>query len=282
MRRISNTIELAKASWKVLQADKELLALPLMSAVATIIVAVGFVIPLFAYGSFEGEQLTLTDYVILFGFYVAAAFVTIFFNAALVHAADERLKGGDPTLGSALRGAGRRIGRILPWAIVSATVSLALRAIEERVGGLGRFVVGLVGVAWSLVTFLVIPILVIEDIGVVDAVKRSGSLFKRTWGENVAAQFGFGLLGFLAVLPAVPVIMLGIAAGGALLALAVVLAALWIVVTAVVLAALNGIFQTALYHFAVDGEVPGGYFPAETFAGAFVAKERRRGGWLGR
>ena len=94
MRRISNTIELAKASWNVLQADKELMILPLLSAVATIIVAVGFVIPVFAYGAFDAEQLTITDYAILLAFYIVAAFVTIFFNAALVHAANERLQGG--------------------------------------------------------------------------------------------------------------------------------------------------------------------------------------------
>lgn len=280
MGRIANTIDLAKASWRVLQADKELMVLPVLSMVATILVAISFVIPMLALGSFEGEGLTLVDYAILFAFYIVAAFVTIFFNAALVHAADERLQGGDPTLGSALRGAGNRVGRILPWAIVSATVSIVLRAIEERFGGLGRLVAGLAGMAWSLVTYLVIPILVVEDIGVVDAIKRSGSLFRRTWGENVAAQFGFGLLGFVASLLGIAIAVIGVAAGGVLGILGLVIGALWIVLVAVVLAALNGIFQTALYHYAVDGQVPGDYFPEQAFATAFVAKEQRRGGWL--
>lgn len=280
MGRIANTIDLAKASWRVLQADKELMVLPVLSMVATILVAISFVIPMLALGSFEGEGLTLVDYAILFAFYIVAAFVTIFFNAALVHAADERLQGGDPTLGSALRGAGNRVGRILPWAIVSATVSIVLRAIEERFGGLGRLVAGLAGMAWSLVTYLVIPILVVEDIGVVDAIKRSGSLFRRTWGENVAAQFGFGLLGFVASLLGIAIAVIGVTAGGVLGILGLVIGALWIVLVAVVLAALNGIFQTALYHYAVDGQVPGDYFPEQAFATAFVAKEQRRGGWL--
>ncbi len=284
MGRLSNTIELAKASWRVLKADKELLLLPVMSLVATVIVAISFLAPLFAVGGL-GEELGGVDYIVLAAMYVTLAFVTIFFTAALVHAADERLQGGDPTLGSALRGAGRRAGRILPWAIVSATVSIVLRAIEERAGALGRIVVGLAGVAWSVVTFLVIPILVLEDIGVVDAVKRSGSLFKRTWGENVAAQVGFGLLGFLASLPAVALIALSAGAGGAAVGVAIVIGVLWIAVVVVVLASLNGIFQAALYHYAVEGQVPGEYFSQQTFASAFVPRKGRGlggGGFSGR
>ena len=277
MGRLSNTIALAKASWKVLKADKELLLLPIMSMVSTVIVAASFLVPLFVVGGL-GEELAGADYVVLAAMYFTLAFVTIFFTAALVHAADERLRGGDPTLGSALRGARRRIRRILPWAIVSATVSLILRAIEERAGFIGRIVAGLAGAAWSVVTFLVIPILVLEDIGVGDAIKRSGSLFKRTWGENIAAQVGFGLLGFLAFLPAVALIVVSAGAGEAALGIAIVVGVLWMGTVVVVLAALNGIFQAALYHYAVDGQVPGEYFSPQTFAGAFAPrKDRGRG-----
>ena len=274
MGRLSNTIALAKASWKVLKADKELLLLPIMSMVSTVIVAASFLVPLFVVGGL-GEELAGADYVVLAAMYFTLAFVTIFFTAALVHAADERLRGGDPTLGSALRGARRRIRRILPWAIVSATVSLILRAIEERAGFIGRIVAGLAGGAWSVVTFLVIPILVLEDIGVGDAIKRSGSLFKRTWGENIAAQVGFGLLGFLAFLPAVALIVVSAGAGEAALGIAIVVGVLWMGTVVVVLAALNGIFQAALYHYAVDGQVPGEYFSPQTFAGAFAPRKGR-------
>ncbi len=270
-----NTIELAKASWRVLKADRELLLLPVMSTMATVIVVAGFLAPILAVGGFEGEELGPVDYVLFGVMYVTLSFVTIFFNAALVHAADERLTGGDPTLGSALRGAGRRAGRILPWAIVTATVSMILRAIEERAGALGRIVVGLAGVAWSVVTFLVVPILVLEDIGVLDAVKRSGSLFKKTWGENLAARVGFGLLGFVVSLPAFAIIALGVAAGGAAVGVAIVIGVLWIAMAVVVVTSLSGIFQAALYHFAVSGQVPGDYFPANALANSFVARQRR-------
>ncbi|MGI9658694.1 MAG: DUF6159 family protein, partial [Gaiellaceae bacterium] len=275
MQRISNTIRLAKASWAVLKADKELLALPVISAIATALVAITFLAPIFAISGFKTEDLGLVDYVLLGVMYVTLAYITIFFNAALVHAADERLNGGDPTLRTAIAGAWSKAGRILPWAIISATVSLILRAVEERAGFVGQIVVGLVGIAWALVTFLVIPILVLEDIRVVDAIKRSGSLFKQTWGENVAAQFGFGILGFIAALPAIAIGALGIAAGGVTAGVAIVFAVLWIALVAVVLSCLNAIFQAALYHYAVAGETPGDYFPQSTFSSAFAPRKRR-------
>ena len=255
MGRIARTIELAKAAWQVLNADKELLLLPAMSFIATLAVAASFVAPILLTG--EGTRVEdpgAIGYVLMFVAYVALAYITIFFNAALIHAANERLEGGDPTLRSALAGAARQAGSILPWAIVSATVSIILRAIEERAGVIGRVAAGIAGIAWSLVTFLVLPILVLEGIGVRDAVTRSGRLFKQTWGENVAAQVGFGLLGSLAALPGALVIGLGIKAGGSVAFAAIVVGVVWMLLVAMVVTALSGIFQTALYRYAAGRE----------------------------
>jgi hypothetical protein len=281
MSRIKNSWELAKASWEVLKHDKELVVLPIISAIASLLVAATFVVPLVATESLdtEGNMGPLT-YVILFAMYVALAYVTIFFNAALVSAAHERLGGGDPTLRSAIGGAASRAGKILPWAIVSATVSIILRAIEERAGAIGQIVAGIAGMAWSVVTFLVLPIIVIEGIGVGDAVKKSGNLFKRTWGENLAAQVGFGLMGFIAMIPAIALIAVTAQAGGGALAAAIIIAVAWIILVAITLAALSGIFQTALYHFATDGHIPE-YFSNDAMAAAFAPKQRRRRGIAG-
>lgn len=278
MGRIGRTWELAKASWSVLKADKELLALPVLSGLTSLIIAASFLIPIFAAKGIDAEtEFGALDFVVLAVMYFVLAYVTIFFNAALVHAANDRLNGGDPTLRSALGGAAHRAGRILPWALITATVSIILRSLEERAGLLGRIVLGFIGLAWTLVTFLVVPILVIEDIGAIDAIKRSGSLFKRTWGENVAAQFGFGILGFIAALPAIALIFLGAAAGGVALGALIVVAVIWLIAVAVGLSALSGVFQAALYHYAISGDVPGQYFSPSTFNDAFAPRQQRRG-----
>ncbi len=274
MNRIARTWRLAQQAWRVLRADRELAVLPVFSFVTTALVAATFLIPGFSTGLLAGGDPGPAGWVLLFLFYVAATYVTIFFNAALVLAADERMRGGDPTVDSALRAASRHAGRMLPWAVVSATVSVILQALEEQ-GWIGSIVSSLLGLAWSLITFLVIPVLVIEEVGVGTAIRRSTELFKRTWGENVAARIGFGLLGFVAALPAVALVVLGVLAGSAAGILLIALAVLWVAGTAVVLAALNSIFQVALYHYAVDGHAPSGYFDDRLLERSFMP---RRGG----
>jgi hypothetical protein len=286
MGRIGNTIQLAKASWEVLKADRELVLLPLMSGIASFVVVVLFIAPIFLSLRAEGAaeaQFGILEFVLFFLLYVVLAFITIYFNAALIYAADDRMRGIDPSLRSALRSATEKAGAILPWAIISATVSVVLRSLQERAGIIGRIVIGLVGVAWSLVTFLVLPIIVLEDLGAVAAIKRSTFLFKRTWGENVVAQAGFGILGAVLSLPAVGVVFLGFTLGTVGVIVGLVIAFLWVVTVSIVISALSGIYQTALYHYASDGEIPGGAFPEQAVAAAFAPKGAARalnfGGW---
>lgn len=282
MGKIQRTIVLAKASWQVLKADRELVLLPVMSLFATLVVAASFVVPVLLGGNAARlEDPGAGGYALLFAAYLVLTFITVFFNSALVHAANERLEGGDPTLGSAIRGALMRIGRIFQWALVAATVSLILRALEDRAAGVGRFVVGLIGVAWSLVTFLVVPVLVVEGIGVGDAVKRAGAMFKRTWGENVAAQVGFGLLGMIAILPAVLVVGLLGAAGGVAAVIGVAIAVAWVLTVVMVLSALNGIYQTVLYRYAAGLDLSDSPFDSATLDAAFAPK-RGSGGTMPR
>ena len=272
MGRIGNSIALAKASWEVLKADKELMLLPVISMVTTAVTLALFFIPV-VIGGFGG-----ISFLLLVVMYFVLAYITIFFNAALISAAHERLTGGDPTVGSALRGAASRAGRILPWALISALVSAILKTIEERSGLLGSFVIRLVGMAWSVVTFLVLPLIVIEGTGAIDAVKGSVALVRRTWGENLGAHVGLSLVGFLASLPGVGLIIIGVVLqGGAATGAAMGLGALWILLVVVVMSALSGIFQTALYHFAVDGHAPSGYFDNQIMAKAFGPRRRRFG-----
>ena len=284
MGTLRRSFALFSASWAVLRQDKELVLLPVVAAIASGVAIAPFLIGAFlaSPGASESDgsvSLSIGSWVLLLLGYVVSAYVTIFFQSALVLAANDRMTGGNPTLASALSMAGRNAGRILPWAIISATVSVVLQAIQERAGFIGRIVVGLVGLAWTLVTMLVLPILVIEEVGVGDALKRSASAFKRTWGENVVGNGGIGIVGMLlfllGLLVAGPIIAIGATNSNTpLVVVGVVLLVIWTVLVSAFASALSAVFRTALYRFAVVGEEPGG-FTHEMVAGAFRTKTGR-------
>jgi hypothetical protein len=274
--RLARSWTLVKASAAVLRSDKELLLFPVISAVATLLVAASFAVPVFGLRLFEGGEIGPLGAVVGFLFYLCQYFVIFFFNTALVGAAMIRLEGGDPTVADGLRIARSKVGVILGYAAIAATVGLLLRAASERAGVFGRILIGLLGMAWTVGTFLVVPVLVTRDVGPIDAVKESMTLLKRTWGENVAGNVGiglaFGLLTGLVVVASIAMVFGAAALGGGKLALvAIILAVMAIAGVAVVQAALSGVYAAAVYRYAVDGQAPQG-FAGEQLQAAFQPK----------
>ena len=141
---------------------------------------------------------------------------------------------------------------------------MLLRALQERAGFLGRIVVGLIGAAWTVASFLAVPVLVARDVGPIEAVKESASLLGRTWGENLIGQGGIGVV-FALVYTVVGLagIALVVFLGTQQLAVTAVVVACLLVVAilllALVQAALSGIYSAALYRFAVAGDAPAGF-----------------------
>ena len=279
--RLSTGWELAKQSMHVLKMDKELLLFPVFSSIACLLVLASFGVPIYFSGMLEGigqdgatGAREIMMYVLLFLFYFVNYFVIIFFNSALVGCAIIRLKGGDPTISDGMGAAMARLPQIAGWALVSATVGMILKVIESRSERVGEIVAGLMGMAWSITTFFVVPILVVEKAGPVEAVKRSVGIMKKTWGESLAANFGIGFVTFLASLLGLLPIIGGIAlmqasalAGGVLVALGI----LWILVVALASSALNAIMLAALYIYASEGKMPQ-HFDEGMIQGAFSQK----------
>ncbi|MFZ1399721.1 MAG: DUF6159 family protein [Candidatus Promineifilaceae bacterium] len=279
-KRLSNSWELVKASWRVLLADKELMVFPLIAFLASLLVLATFAVPTVLAGVLDSAvtdgTMGVYSYVVAFLFYAVMYFVTIFFNTALVGAAMIRLEGGDPTVRDGFRIAFSKIGTIFGYAVIAATVGTILRAISERSGAIGRIVVSLVGFVWNIATFLVVPVLVVENVGPVEAVKRSGSLLKQTWGEQIAGNlsvgFIFGLITFGVILLGIPLIILAVISGSvALIVTAVLLVILLIMGISLVSSTLSGIYTAAVYRYATTGDT-GGYFDADMVKGAFKLK----------
>jgi len=264
VKTIRRSIELMKQSWAVLKHDRELIWLPVISALVAGIVAAIILIPVglsqdwdavSGSGESASQQVGGGVYLAIAGLTLALAFISIFFRAALVSGAHERMMGGDPTVRSAIAGALERLPKLFGWAVITTIVGSILRAMEQRAGLLGRIVVNMVGMAWAVTTFLVIPVIVIENSGAVDSTKRSVALFRHTWGENLSAQVGFGLIGFLAFIPIVILAAIGATIGTLLGFVLIAVAVTAGIALITVLSALGAIFQTALYHYAVGTEL---------------------------
>jgi hypothetical protein len=221
-------------------------------------------------------------YALLFAFYFANYFVITFFNTAIISCAIERMGGGNPTLASGFREAFSRLPLIAGWALVSATVGLVLRMIEERSEWVGRLVSGLLGMAFTVVSFLVVPVLVVERKGPFDALKKSTAMLRQTWGEQIVGNAGFGLVFFVLSLPAFALVVLGIYLtagahlGPAPVIATIAIAVLYLITLALIQSALQSIFQAAVYLYASGNEgrhqLQSHGFPVELVGNAMTSK----------
>jgi len=270
---IGRSFALVKTSWNILMDDKKLLVFPLLSGIVSLIVILTFALPLLltnSLGSMTGLG-PIMSYGLLFVFYVVSYFVVIFFNTALITCVNARLNGRDATISDGLSNAMKHIGSIFVWSLISATVGLILQILEDKAGFIGQIAATLVGGAWGLVTFFVVPILILEDKGVVDSVKDSVSLIKKTWGESIVGG-GSIFLVFLIVgiIAAIGIFAIWLVSQSILLAIALLIFV--VAILAVVASAMQGIFVIALYTYARTGTVPSS-FNKDLIANAFVPKQ---------
>ena len=279
--RFQRSWDLAGECMSLLMEDKSLLVFPLLSSIALVIVIATFAVPLipaFSLLSHSGAVHTLSwmRYAVLFAFYWLQFSVIIFFNTALVEVALQRFDGEEAGIADGLRRAVSRLPVILVYALVAATVGAALRIIVERVGFVGRIIVGLIGFAWSVATALVVPVLAAEDVGPIEAIRRSVELIKKAWGEDIIGNAGigvvFGLLMFLVAIAGGFLVVVAFsahnAAAGVLLLVVLVLA---MSLLGLAYATLHGIYSAALYRYATGDSTAGGIAP-RLIEGAFQAR----------
>jgi hypothetical protein len=261
--RFTRSWELAKASASVIQADKELLLFPVMSGIVTMVLLATFILPIYMLKLFSNGNEVMGG-ILAFAFYFCSYSVTFFFNSALVAAALIRLNGGDPTVSDGLNAAKARIVPILGYAAIAATVGMILNGLRNKDNNiLVRMIGAGLGVAWTLSTFLVVPVLVNENVGPIDAIKESVGLLKKTWGENIVGNVGIGMafgLIFVGAIVVGMVLVFGAAALSPSLALVVgALVVLALVFLGIVQSALSSVYSAALYRYATVGDAGVGF-----------------------
>lgn len=275
--------------WRVLVLDKELLAFPLLSLLVCAFLLAGFVGPfllndqfdtLFSLMAVMDEEGNINPVAIAldFAIYFVAYFVMIFFNAALVACARIRFGGGDPTVMDGLRAAFARLPKIFAWALVTSVVGFILNKISEKQKGIGGFVAAIVGAGWAIASFFVVPVLVADNLGPIDALKKSASIVKKTWGELLITEIGLSALSFLIILPAIAIGIAGMIVfqGNPALAITIFgLLALWVFVACLIYSTLGTILRTAFYIYATEGRVP------DQFDADVIENPATRGGTVG-
>ena len=278
LARIARGWSMAKASLTVLRNHPKLIVLPVLSGAALILaLAVLFGIFMFEAGSFEGagrlvknlEDSWDSNKIALGAGVIALAWlftsVSLYFNAALVFCVLRAFNGERPSIAEGLATATGRLPQIIGWAFVAAIVGVIISVIQEtlkdKLGFLGSLLGGLFDFAWGAITYFVLPVLVVEGLGPVGAVKRSSSILKQTWGETATGSIGLGAIGFLLCVPAFLVIALGIfvTANSGNTGFAFVLfplALVYLVAVGTVMSTLGTVFQTGLYVYATTGKAP--------------------------
>ena len=273
LEKFSRSWELVKASAAVLRSDKELMVFPIVSGIATLVVLATFLVPVIGWRVFS--QGAASSVVWVFLFYFCQYTVIVFCNSALVAAAMVRLDGGDPTLADGFNAAKARLPSILGYAAIAATVGVILKRMKDDDNLLMRLVGGGLGAAWTLATFLVVPVLVHQEVGPFEALRRSANLLRRTWGENAIGNVGiglaFGLISFAIVVVGALVAFVAAQLSAALAVVVVVLFVIGLLMLGVYQAALSGIYSAALYRYAMEGEAPPA-FRALQLESAFAAK----------
>lgn len=269
--RFQRSWDLAGECMRLLMRDKRLLVFPLLSSIAMVVLAASFIVPLVpTLGSQVGRGgahgLSTLTYVALFFFYWLQYTIVIFFNTALVEVAMKRFDGEDAGIADGLRRAASMLPVILVYGAIAAFVGTLLRIVAERVGILGRIVIGLIGFAWSVATALVVPVLAAENVGPIEAIGRSVELIKKAWGEDIIGNAGIGVV--FGLLMVVTILVGGFLVGAAFSAerfalgvLLLVLLILAVCLLGLAQATLHGVYSAALYRYANGDPAAGGIDP---------------------
>lgn len=276
MERIRNGWRLAKASWAVLSQDRELVAIPIIAGIISLVVFAVVAVPGVALlGGGDDDAVGWAAWLVLALAGLLATWVSVIGQAAVVSGAGQRMDGADPSLATAFAGARTRTGRLLEWAVLATVVAVVLDALRDRLGIFGSILASLGNMAFNVLSFLALPVIVFENLGAIDGFKRSAQLLRGTWGEQLTFTFGIGVIGFLVSLPGIAIVVGAVATEiAAVQVIGVALGMVWIVAVLAVTSALSAVFKTALYRYAVQAPVDDAFDTAD-LSGAFRRRNAR-------
>ncbi|MWV64683.1 hypothetical protein GRS48_07595 [Halorubrum sp. JWXQ-INN 858] len=268
--RVKTGWTLTKDSVGVIRDHPNLMVFPLLAGVASAAFFVLFFFPLLI-ANLIGSGL---EFLVLLVLYFLTTFVSTYCACALVYGANEAFHGREPAVMDCLKAVSDRLGPIVVWSVISATVSVVLKAMEDSDNPIAGIMRSLFAVGWAIMTFFIVPVIVFEDVTVTSMFSRSASAFRETWGETIGAGFGITLIvAAVGVVLAIGALALSLPVAavfpGPGILLTVLLLGGVLVFTYLLSQTIWGIAKTALYVYAVEGRTPEGFenFEFETLGG---------------
>ena len=265
--RIRRGWQVTKLGIKVVRADPELMVYMFFSAMFSIGAFVVLMTSTGGLGYFIGggeEGFEQGAYVGSFLSYMAVAIITVFWNAAIIASAHYRLTTGDnPSFSYGIRQAMKCLPQIFIWGLISGTVGLIIQALEgmkhsdnPAAAAVGWILSLIVQVAWWITTFFVVPMIVIDNLGVRESMSKSPELFGNTWGEDIVSSAGTGIINFLVCLTIVLICLPLFALGEIGIGFGLLLMFSGIALSVLFFTACEAVNRASLFYFAKTGEAP--------------------------
>ena len=264
--RIVRGWRVTKLGMHVVRADPELMVYMLFSAILSLIAAIVLQTTTGGLGYFIGGEEGSEGGALVGTFlsYMAIAIITVFWNAAIIASAHERMTAGtNPSFSYGIKQAMKCLPQIVIWGLISGTVGLIISAFESMqdsknpgVALVGGVISLMIRYAWWITTFFVVPMIVLDKIGIRESMSKSPELFEQTWGEDVVSTVGTGIINFLVclliVLICLPLFVLGEIGEG----LGILVMFVGIAVSVLFFSACEAVNCASLYYFAKTGESP--------------------------
>jgi len=266
--RIGRGWRVTKLGMHVVRADPELMAYMLFSGILSFIAAIVLQTTTGGLGYFIGGEEGSEGGALVGTFlsYMAIAIITVFWNAAIIASAHERMTAGtNPSFSYGIKQAMKCLPQIVIWGLISGTVGLIVKALESTrdsdnpvVGMLGMIASFTVQYTWWITTFFVVPMIVLDKIGIGESMSKSPELFEQTWGEDVVSTVGTGIINLLVCLLIVVICLplsvylaefIGLGPGMLLMFVGIAVSVLFF-------SACEAVNRASLYYFAKTGESP--------------------------
>ncbi len=274
--RFRGSYLLMTESLELLNKDKEIMWFPILTLICNLVVVFvcGILVILFVLGAAASKTnvqgvvdqhstiVNVIIYGIIFILYLLGAFISAFFQAGLVTIVHGRISGNSLTFKDGMANAKHHAGKIFKWSLFTATVGVLLELIASRGRIFGKIISAILGTAWNIITLFIVPVLVLEELPVGESIKRSGSIFKKTWGEtlimNFSVSFFFQMISLLVI---VIWIALLFTFNGWIMLGSTIIALVLLTALAVFGSTLSAVFKVVLYEYAASGRVPDSFTP---------------------